>query len=298
MKRGLLLLIVAAAACGSPSATQPTAELTVPTNAPSPTIAPDRLPTGTAGEGLVASVNNQGITLVEFDRALARSQLELQAADPAALRDDVLNQLIEQMIIQQGAAAQQITVGDAEVDAELQALREAAGSDEAWQEWLSSNLYTEAEMRENLYMSLLNNRVRDQLTADLEGAVRQVHARHILIRTEAEANDILSRLQNGEDFAALAASLSMDETTRQSGGDLSWFTEDELLVPQLARAAFALQPGQIGGPVPTELGYHIVQTLEFAERPVEPARRVSIAQARFENWLRPLLDSATIERYI
>jgi peptidyl-prolyl cis-trans isomerase C len=298
MKRGLLLLIVLAAACGSPSAAQPTTELSVPTNAPPPTIASDQLPTGTAGEGLVATVNGEAITLTEFEHALARRQLEVEAADPATLRDDVLNQLIEQSIIQQGAAAQQITVSDTDVDIEFQALKDAAGSDEAWQTWLSTNLYTEAEMRDNLYMSLLNNRVRDQLTTDLEGNVRQVHARHILIRTEAEANDILARLQNGEDFAALAASLSLDETTRQQGGDLSWFTEDELLVPQLARAAFALQPGQIGGPVPTELGYHIVQTLDFADRPVEPPRRVSIAQARFENWLRPLLDSATIERYI
>ena len=45
---------------------------------------------------------------------------------------------------------------------------------------------------------------------------------------------------NGEDFAALAAELSNDETTRQQGGDLGWFTVDELLVPELGKAAFAL----------------------------------------------------------
>jgi parvulin-like peptidyl-prolyl isomerase len=118
------------------------------------------------------------------------------------------------------------------------------------------------------------------------------------VSSEAVANDILARLQAGEDFVALAKQFSEDEMTRDNGGDLDWFTQDELLVPEVAQVAFSLQPGAIGGPVTTELGYHIVQTLEFADRPVGAERRVYIAQARFEQWLRPLYDSANIERYI
>lgn len=145
---------------------------------------------------------------------------------------------------------------------------------------------------------LTANRVRDMLTTDLEGNIRQVNARHILLRTESDANDILNSLNAGQSFEELAAQYSQDETTRDKGGDLGWFTMDELLVPELAQVAFSIQPGQIAGPVATELGYHVIQVVEFADRPVEPERRVYIAQTRFENWLRPLYDNAIIERFI
>jgi parvulin-like peptidyl-prolyl isomerase len=291
----LLLLLVAA--CGSnTSATQPTA--VVPEQAAPPTVAAVAMPTNEQGVQLVARVNGQEITLPEFERTLARRQLETNAADVNALRSDVLTQLIEQEVIIQGAAAQQLSVSEADIQAELSAMAQAAGTPEAWNDWLTSNLYTQEEFVETLRSTLITNLVRDQLTTDLAGNVSQVHARHILVRTEAEARDLLTRIQNGEDFAALAASQSLDETTRGQGGDLGWFTQDELFVPQLGQTAFSLQPGQVGGPVATELGYHIIETLEIAERPVDPERRVYIAQARFENWLRPLLDGAEIERYI
>lgn len=247
----------------------------------------------------MARVNGMDISREIFERALLRRQMEVQAADAESLRQEVLNQLIELAVIEQAAAAQQLTVTEAEVQAELATYITDVGGDAAWQEWLVSNLYTQEEFAAALRANLITFRVRDALTSDLGGNVRQVHARHILVRTEAEANAALTRLQNGEDFAALARELTRDDTTRETGGDLGWFTIDELLVPQLAQTAFALQPGQIGGPVGTELGYHVIQTMEFGERPVDPAeRRVVIAQTRFENWLRPLMDNATIERFI
>lgn len=322
-----VLLLLSLAACGgeapattapenvtspttAPDVTSPTATtseasvvpptLTVEAEAPPalPTAAPTGVPVSGTGEQLAARVNGAEITLAAFEQALARRQIELNAADPFALRDDVLAQLIEQKIIEQGAAAQQITVTDEEVQAELQSNIELAGSETAWTEWLAINQYTPEEFARTLRDTLITNRVRDNLTADLNGDVRQVHARHILVRTEIEASNALTRLTNGEDFATLAGELSSDETTRTQGGDLGWFTQEELLVPELAQAAFTLQPGQIGGPVGTELGYHVIQTLEFADRAVDPERRVFIAQARFENWLRPLLENAAIERYI
>jgi peptidyl-prolyl cis-trans isomerase C len=322
-----LLLFLGAAACGgdapatsapenvispttAPDVTSPTATtsessvvpptLTIEAEAPPalPTAAPTGVPVSGRGEQLVARVNGAEITLAEFELALNRRQFELNAADPDALRNEVLDQLIEQKIIEQGATAQQITVSDEEVQTELQSNIEMAGTEAAWTEWLAINQYTPEEYVLSLRDTLITNRVRDSLTADLNGDVRQVHARHILLRTEDEAKAALTRLTNGEDFAALAAELSNDESTGSAGGDLDWFTQEELLVPELAQAAFTLQPGQIGGPVGTELGYHVIQTLEFANRPVEPERRVFIAEVRFENWLRPLLENAAIERYI
>jgi parvulin-like peptidyl-prolyl isomerase len=298
----LLSLVLLAACSGAPTPTinplDPALLVSPPAAQQQAPTVPAALPTNSAGVQLVAKVNGTEITLPDFTRALERRQQEVEAATQGALQADVLNQMIEQVLIQQGAKADNIVVTDTQIQDELQSMKDAAGSADAWTQWLVTNEYTEAEFMRSLRSTLLTNAVRDSLTTDLNGDVRQVHARHILVSTEAAANDILARLKAGEDFATLAQALSEDETTRDNGGDLGWFTQEELLVPELAQAAFALQPGQTGGPIATELGYHIVQTLEFADRPVDPERQYYIAQTRFENWLHPLYASATIERYL
>ncbi|MEZ4669169.1 MAG: peptidylprolyl isomerase [Anaerolineae bacterium] len=286
------------AACGGGS----NADNTQPVDTPLPPAQPTsaEIPTDGNGVQLAAKVNNDGITITEFERALARQQLEItDAASEQALHNNTLDMLIEQRLITQGATAQNIVVTDEEVQSELQSLVEQAGSQETWDAWLQSNLFTTDEYPSILRANLTFKKVRDSLTTDLEGNVLQVHARHILLRTETEAKDILDRLNAGEDFATLAANYSQDETTRAQGGDLGWFTRDELFTPELAEVAFSLQQGQIAGPVATDLGYHVIQNIEVAERPLEPLeRQVYIAQARFEHWLRPLYDNAIIERYV
>ena len=92
-------------------------------------------------------------------------------------------------------------------------------------------------------------------------ATEQVHARHILVRTEAEANQIIADLKNGAEFAALARQDSKDPDS-QNGGDLGFISRDQVS-PAFADAAFALQPGQVADhPVHNEFGWHVVQVEE------------------------------------
>lgn len=263
-----------------------------------PTVRPEGMPTDSAGLPLVASVNGQGIRLSQFERALARSeQQQFTAADPLALRASVLNTLIEEILVAQEAGRQQLAINDAAVDAEVEASIQLAGGADAWQQWLAANLYTDAEYREAVRTSLIYTRMIESVTASLNGNVPHVHARHILVGTQAEANDILAQLQNGADFATLAVR-SLDMTNRELGGDLGWFTQDELIDPALGTIAFSLEPMQIAGPIQTTLGYHIIQTLERGDRPVTEERRAQLAQKQFETWLASLTASATIERFI
>lgn len=85
----------------------------------------------------------------------------------------------------------------------------------------------------------------------------QVQARHILVATKQQAEDIINQLNKGADFAKLAEKYSTDPGAK-NGGELGWFAKDEM-VPAFADAAFALKPGQYTKtPVQTQFGWHVI----------------------------------------
>jgi peptidyl-prolyl cis-trans isomerase C len=96
-----------------------------------------------------------------------------------------------------------------------------------------------------------------------------VHARHILIRAapgddkaSKEAEDkikaIIVRLNKGEDFAKVAGEVTEDPSGKANGGDLGYFTKDQM-VPEFSEVAFKLDKGKISGPVKTQFGWHVIK---------------------------------------
>ncbi|MDX1993980.1 MAG: peptidylprolyl isomerase [bacterium] len=256
---------------------------------------PPELPLNAQGVPLVARVNDVEITWPAFQRALSRRVAGTSAADYDVLAASELETLIEQVIIQQAAAELGISISDDDVTAEIEQQRSLANG----QPLYDPTLYTEEEYREAQRAALLTGAVILAVTQSAE-PVPQVRARHILVNTQDDAQAALDRLQNGEDFAALAAELSNDVTTRDAGGDLGWFIREDLVfTPELANAAFQMQPGQIAGPIPTQLGYHIIQVLEVGQRePGTGTEDPNLSAARFTAWLQAQFEQAAIERYL
>ncbi|MEH3145350.1 MAG: peptidylprolyl isomerase [Methylobacterium frigidaeris] len=95
----------------------------------------------------------------------------------------------------------------------------------------------------------------------------EVHARHILVESEAEAKKIAARLKGGEDFAKIAAEASKDPGSKAEGGDLGWFTRDRMVAP-FADAAFKLDAGKLSDPVKTQFGWHVIKVEEKRTKPV------------------------------
>jgi peptidyl-prolyl cis-trans isomerase C len=102
------------------------------------------------------------------------------------------------------------------------------------------------------------------------GSDEEVHARHILFRVE-KADDkaasdaaegkvkaVIDRLKKGEDFTTIAKELTEDPSGKQDGGDLGYFTKDQM-VPEFAEVAFKLDKGQISEPVKTQFGWHVLK---------------------------------------
>ncbi len=88
----------------------------------------------------------------------------------------------------------------------------------------------------------------------------KVHALHILVKTEAEANELLFDLKRGKDFGEVAKERSLCPSGKK-GGDLGWFGKGQM-VPEFDKAAFTLKVGEISKPVKTQFGYHIIKVVE------------------------------------
>lgn len=142
--------------------------------------------------------------------------------------------------------------------------------------------------------------------------VTQTHARHILLKTSSQLSDdearqrleqLRQRIQNGEDFAALAQANSDDTTSGARGGDLGWVSPG-MLVPQFEQAMNNLQPNEISAPFKTSFGWHIVQVLERRQAPASAEttraqlRETLLRRRADEEWelvLRRLRDEAYVE---
>ncbi len=86
----------------------------------------------------------------------------------------------------------------------------------------------------------------------------QVQARHILLKDEGAAKEARKRADADEDFEALCKELSEDRASKIKGGDLGWFGRGRM-TPEFEEAVFALQTGEITGPIKTRFGYHVIK---------------------------------------
>ncbi|MCX7622857.1 MAG: peptidylprolyl isomerase [Thermomicrobium sp.] len=125
----------------------------------------------------------------------------------------------------------------------------------------------------------------------------QVHARHILLATREAADQALADIRSGADFAAIARERSIDSDTAPNGGDLGWLPRG-YMPPAFDDVAFSLQPGELGGPVQTEYGWHLVQVLERdADRPISVRMLEALRARAFDRWLEEQRKTSTIRWY-
>lgn len=127
----------------------------------------------------------------------------------------------------------------------------------------------------------------------------EVRARHILVKTEQEAKDIIQQLKKGADFTELAKK-SSDGPSSQTGGDLGYFSKGQMVKP-FEDAAFALEKGQISEPVQTEFGWHVIKVEDKRNRPLPAFDEVkdqlvaSLIQNKLKTVVQDLRGSAKVE---
>ena len=298
MRAGWVLLAVPmlAAACSSPAATT---EVPDPTSTPTPSPPP---PSSTP-EPLAARVGDEGIALAAYEREVARFEaaqtaLGIDLATLGDYRTEVLWTLIDRRLLAQTGVALSGELSESELEERMQELIEARGGFSGMDEWLETAGYTAEEFRSELHEEILAARAIEAIAESLPENVDQVHARHIVVRTREEAEDLLAQLEDGADFAELAALHSLDASTRPAGGDLGWFPRGLLTAPEIETTAFRLQPDQLSEVVETILGFHVVQSLGRESRPLNGEALTYFRVYRVEQWLEEQRIAVGIEVFI
>jgi peptidyl-prolyl cis-trans isomerase C len=162
----------------------------------------------------------------------------------------------------------------------------------------------EAYLDGKVKKQITDEAIRKKYQEELAGnpPEEEVHARHILVAKEEDAKAIIAQLQKGADFATLAKSKSTDGSAKE-GGDLGFFSHDEM-VPEFADAAFAMKPGEISKvPVKTQFGYHVIKveerrkqdapTFDQAKEAIAGEMQQELTQAA----VKELLAKAKVERF-
>ncbi len=158
---------------------------------------------------------------------------------------------------------------------------------------MNKNGISRSDIRRILEGALLRTKVMEVISADVPAEEEQVWARHILVASKDVADEIVNRLNNGEDFAAIAKELSTDPGSKDNGGDLGWFGKGRM-VPEFENAAFALQnTGDISEPINSTHGWHIIQLVGKGVNPVGEQEHNRLKTTFFEEWLRELRGKRT-----
>jgi peptidyl-prolyl cis-trans isomerase C len=244
---------------------------------------------------MAARVNGEGILLTEYQAELQRYQAGIQEAgeayDEANASQAVLEVLENQTMLAAAAQQQGYSVDDAALQARLDELTQEAGGSEQLQSWLSANFYTEDSFKTALKRDMQATWMKQQIIAGVGTTAEQVHARQILLDSQAEADGILAQLQSGASFEDLA--YGYDSLT---GGELGWFPRGYLLQPAVEDAAFSLEAGGYSGVISTSYGYHIVQVIEKdAQHVLSPDALLFIQRQALNSWLEQQRGQASIE---
>jgi parvulin-like peptidyl-prolyl isomerase len=269
-----------------------------------------------------ALVRVNGIEISDLD--LKREMLFLKVSDSSPIsditREDILDRMINDVLIQGEASRHKITVADEDVTKYLDSfwagyepketkriLRENQLSVTAWRELVRKRLVVERAIKQL---------IEDQVTVSTEEVDEyyyahatefdlppRVWARQIVVETQAQAEALKARLNKGENFKELARQYSRGPEKEQ-GGDLGWVTAPDL--PQsFSRVLFKLNPGEISAPITTDYGFHLFMLekkengghmpLEEAKTKVSQDLKMTKTDQVFQTWLENLRGRAAIQ---
>jgi len=264
----------------------------LPAGAPraqTPPAAPAAMPAGRPVDPVIARVGDQEIHLSDLAEAAQSLPQEYQG-----MPQNVLFPLLTDQLVDRAAVVALARKGGLDKDPLI--VRQVARA--------ADQVLENAVMSRDVGPLIAEPLIRARYDRDIAGkdGEPEVHARHILVSTEADANKVIAELKKGADFAATAKSRSSDPGAGQ-GGDLGFFKKGDM-VPEFAEAAFALKPGQVTDkPVKTQFGWHVIKVEERRAAPPPSFDQIhdELRQKMIQEGVQQVLANAraglTVERF-
>jgi len=252
-------------------------------------------------EYVVAVVNDSIILNSELQaRSLPLLAEAQQINDPkererrlAKLTSQTLDMMVNEELIVQAAEAAKVEVESSEVQAAIDSIKQQNNLDDAaLTSALAAQGYTLQAYKQELRRQLLRLRAENQLVApkvnisdeDVRARYDQMARRteqvqavklsHMLFKTaehpteqqiaaaKAKATAAMDRVKAGEDFAKVAATESDDDSTKTTGGELGWFQRGSMATPEWEPIVFAMDKGDVRGPIAGPQGFHVFTVTE------------------------------------
>lgn len=236
---------------------------------------------------VVATVNGNAIMESDISGFYNTLPPQYKQVPYAQIRSQLVERMVEQTLVADAARKQGLHK-DPDVKQRIKAIQRS--------------LLNEAYLSRIMEAELTEEKVRDayQKSIALQPKREEVRARHILVKTKAEADAIIAQLKKGADFAKLAQEKSTGPSGK-NGGDLGFFADGQM-VPPFSKAAFKLENGQVTDtPVKTQFGYHVIKVEErrvAGQENYEQASakiRASLQDKIFEKIMSDLRAKAKIE---
>lgn len=239
---------------------------------------------------VVARVDGAEIHKSEIDAAYATLPDQYRQMPVEMLYDPLLQRVIDTRLLAMAAEKKGLP-GDPAVQAAIERSREATLRDQLIQRAINEGTTEEA-------LKAAYEKAKQQP----DFVVEEVHARHVLLDSEADARAVIAELDKGGSFAEIAKARSKDPSAAQNEGDLGYFTR-EAMVPEFSTAAFAMQKGSWSkDPVQSQFGWHVIlvedrrtTTPTFAEK--EPQLREEVSRQILTSLLDDAREGAQIERF-
>jgi peptidyl-prolyl cis-trans isomerase C len=195
----------------------------------------------------IAIVNGKGVPKARVDALMQQATRQGQPMTPdleRQVRDElVLREIFEQEAMRRGLA------NNAEYKTQMEFAWQSILIRELFQDFQKKNPVTEADMRAEY----------DKFKAQAASAGSEIRARHILVESEAEAKDLISKINAGASFDELAKVHSKDPGSGANGGDLD-YANPASYVPEFGQALMKLKKGEMTAePVKTQFGFHIIR---------------------------------------
>jgi peptidyl-prolyl cis-trans isomerase C len=204
----------------------------------------------------LAIINGKAITISEFDLRWSQMPEYVRKKYPGAEgRKKFLDELIDREVLLQEARKRGIDRDRALME-RLERFKERSILDVLVREEVDARVAVSPEDMKAYYDAHLDN----------FASAEQFRASHILVKTNAEAEELKKRLAQGEDFATVARKTSVDTLTKSKGGDLGILKKGQA-APEFERVLVALKPGEVSEPVATQFGYHLIKLVDRTTGP-------------------------------